>query len=233
MRLHYLQHVPFEDLANISPWAQEKGHSITKTLLYNNEILPSSESFDWLIIMGGPMNIYQEDKFPWLKQEKKLIEQSIKDKKKILGVCLGAQLIADVLGAKIYQNKYKEIGFFPVQLTDQSEQSIFFQSIPKEFMAFHWHGDTFDIPHKAKHLAKSEACLNQAFEYKNTLALQFHVESNNQSIKKLIDNCTDELIQAPYIQKPQDMLEDEKQINSLYPVMEQILNNFKYKIDDI
>ncbi|MDO8724528.1 MAG: type 1 glutamine amidotransferase, partial [Candidatus Methanoperedens sp.] len=163
MRIHSLEHEPFEGLANIETWAKKKGHSITRTLLFNNEELPEISDFDWLFIMGGSMNIYEEDKYPWLKNEKSFIAQAIASKKIVLGVCLGSQLIADVLGGRVSRNKNKEIGWFPVQLTEESKDSSIFNAFPEKFIAFHWHGDTFKIPRGARRIAQSVGCLNQAF----------------------------------------------------------------------
>ena len=114
MRLHFLQHVPFEDLAGIFSWVKEKGHSISGTLFFEDNKLPGLDEFDWLIVLGGPMGVYEEDKYPWLGEEKKFIKDAISADKIILGICLGAQIIADVLGGKVYRNKVKEIGWYPV-----------------------------------------------------------------------------------------------------------------------
>lgn len=102
MRIHYLQHVPFEDLANIEVWAGEKGHEVSVTRLYMDETLPALDRFDWLIVMGGPMNIYEEVEYPWLIKEKEFIRNAINAGKFVMGICLGAQLIADVLGEKLF-----------------------------------------------------------------------------------------------------------------------------------
>jgi GMP synthase-like glutamine amidotransferase len=110
MKIRYLQHVPFEGPANIGEWARKKGHILTGTHLYNNEVVPSMDQFDWLIIMGGPMNIYEEKKYPWLQSEKQFIKEAIEHRKVVLGICLGAQLITDVLGGKVTSNPEGEIG---------------------------------------------------------------------------------------------------------------------------
>jgi GMP synthase-like glutamine amidotransferase len=165
MRLHSLEHEPFEGLANIEVWAKNRGHSISRTLLFNNEELPDIDDFDWLVIMGGSMNIYEEEKYPWLREEKNFIAEAIAGKKIVLGICLGSQLIADVLGGNVSKNKYKEIGWFPVSLTADAKNSPVFSTLPRKFAAFHWHGDTFKIPPGAVRIAESEGCANQAFEY--------------------------------------------------------------------
>jgi len=209
IRMHYLQHVPFEDLANIEVWAKEKGFSITSTKLYSDESLPMRDEFDWLVIMGGPMNIYEEHIYRWLGQEKRFIEQAISDGKLVLGICLGAQLIADVLGGKVHKNKYKEIGWFDVELTADAKNSRVFNNLGERFIAFHWHGDTFDIPPGCIHAAKSEVCANQAFatEDGKVVGLQFHLETSRESIEKLLKYCKDDIIDGgKYVQSEEEML---------------------------
>lgn len=196
-----LQHVPYEGLGNIEKWALAKRVEITATPFWKNPLIPSLEDVDWLVVMGGPMNIYEEKKYPWLSQEKKAIEQAIIKGKKVLGVCLGAQLIADVLGVKVTKNPEKEIGWFPIQWTEEARQMPLFQPFPKEMMVFHWHGDTFDLPKDTVHLAQSEACKNQAFLYQNrVLALQFHMETTLEGVSLLLEHCKNELETARYIQ---------------------------------
>lgn len=137
MRLHYLQHVPFENLAGIKPWAKGKGHNICRTLLFNNEQFPEINDFDWLVIMVGHMNIYEEDKYPWLAKEKDFIREVIAKGKIVLGICLGAQLIADTLGGTVYKNNYREIGWFRVSLTQEAKESPVFNTLPDRLIAFH------------------------------------------------------------------------------------------------
>lgn len=127
------------------------------------------------------MGVHDEVQYPWLKEEKKFIENLIKHNKKILGICLGSQLIAQVLGAKVYKNSYKEIGWSLVYSTLDASKDYTF--IPKEFVAFHWHGDTYDLPKNATHLFYNEATKIQGFVYnQNFWALQFHLESTEESI---------------------------------------------------
>lgn len=226
MRLHYLQHVPFEDIANIGKWAEEKGHSVTRTLLFQEETLPQMDNFDWLIVMGGPMNIYQEKEYPWLIREKKFVEEAIRNGKLVLGVCLGAQLIAGVLGSTIRKNRHKEIGWFKVSLTPEATESPVFHSLPANFIAFHWHGDTFDIPPGCRRIAESEGCQNQAFEYEGrVIGLQFHLESSRESIKRLIENCADEIVEGKYIQTPAEMLRQEAYMRDINRTMNLLLDN--------
>jgi GMP synthase-like glutamine amidotransferase len=227
MRIHSLQHEPFEGLGNIEVWAKNKGHSISRTLLFKNEKLPETSDFDWLVIMGGSMNIYEEDKFPWLKEEKKFIAQAIANKKILLGICLGSQLIADVLGGKVSKNQYKEIGWFPVSLTREARDSSIFSILPGTFTAFHWHGDTFKIPSGAKRMAQSEGCMNQAFECGRAIGLQFHLEYSKKSIDLMFRNCSDELVDGKYIQTPDEIISKIANVHEMNKTLDLILDNME------
>lgn len=223
MKIHYLQHVPFEGLASIETWALAHGHSLSSTRFFAGESLPQVQDFDWLIIMGGPMNIDEEEKYFWLTGEKRFIEQAIQQDKIVLGICLGAQLIADVLGAKVTQNAFKEIGWFPVELTAKSAA---FHALPQQFKALHWHGDTFDLPRGAVHLARSKGCENQAFVYeKKVLSLQFHLEATPASTRQIIANCGGELVQGKYIQTPEEMMRKTENFTAANLLMAQVLDN--------
>lgn len=202
MKVHYLQHVSFENLAYVETWLKTKKIAFSRTALYENRKLPDQNDFECLIVMGGPMGACDEDKFSWMKAEKIFIEQALRNNKIVIGICLGAQMIADVLGAKVYKNQFKEIGWFPVKKTVESGTTIFDSLLPDEFYAFHWHGDTFDIPSGAIRFAESKACKNQGFIYnQKVFAFQFHLESTKESIEQLILNCGHELKESgDYIQ---------------------------------
>jgi GMP synthase (glutamine-hydrolysing) len=209
MRVHILQHVPYEPPANIEKYLKEKNLKYSFTKFFNNEPFPDFSSFDVLIVMGGPMGVYDEDKFPFLKKEKVFIENAIKLGKKIFGVCLGAQLIADVLGAKVYKNNEKEIGWFPIYLTEEGKNTNIFNEFPKELIAFHWHGDTFEIPSGFKRVFYNETTQNQAFinDNETILGLQFHFEVSKESVKQLIENSKEELDQkGKFIQSKEQIL---------------------------
>jgi GMP synthase (glutamine-hydrolysing) len=231
--IHYLQHVPFEGPASIKKWADNNGHPITGTHVYQDQSFPELKAFDWLVVMGGPMSTCDEDKYVWLKEEKKFIRQSIAAGKTIIGICLGAQLIADVLGAAVYPNEHKEIGWLPVELTPQGLASRLFKDIPRKFYAFHWHGDTFDLPDGAVPLVKSNGCENQAFLYNNrVMGIQFHLESTKHSVNELVKNCGKEIVSGKYIQNKETMLSipdhDYQQLNQ---IMFSILNRLPAPTD--
>ncbi len=216
MRLHYLQHVSFEDAANIEVWARGQDFTVNATRLDRDEAFPPLASFDWLVIMGGPMNVHEHDRYPWLAREKRFIAEAIDAGKLVLGICLGAQLAADVLGGRVTRNPQKEIGWFPVSLSPEASQSSVFQTLPQRFLAFHWHGDTFSIPPGARHMAESEACRNQAFQYGDrVIGLQFHLDYSLASIEKMIEHCRDELVDGPFIQSSPSVLADPQRVAAI------------------
>ncbi len=227
MRIHSLEHEPFEGLANIEVWAKNKGHSISRTLLFNNEELPDIDDFDWLVIMGGSMNIYEEEKYPWLREEKNFIAEAIASKKIVMGICLGSQLIADVLGGRVSKNRYKEIGWLPVSLTREAKNSPVFSTLPGTFTAFHWHGDTFKIPPGAARMAESEGCANQAFEYGRVIGLQFHIEYSIDSINLMLQNCADEIVDGKYIQAADEIASHISNVYKIKEILSTLLDNIE------
>lgn len=215
MRIHCLQHVPFEAPEEIAVWAGNRGHSLTTTLLYESQALPSINDFDMLVIMGGPMGVYDEALIPWLKAEKAFINAAIRSRKLTLGICLGAQLIAEQIGGEVYTNKWSEIGWFPVRLIGDAAASTFFKAFPEQFVPFHWHGDTFSLPAGAKRLAFSLGCANQCFEYEDYVAgLQFHLEVNDLSIRKIIDNCGEHIEPDEYVQSQSEMVDQLEKVTA-------------------
>lgn len=225
MHIHYLQHVAFEGLGSIEAWARQKGHTLSATHFYQGETLPAVEAADLLIIMGGPMNIYQEDTYPWLADEKRYIKKAISTGRRVLGICLGAQLIADVLGAKVYANHDKEIGWFPIETTEAASSSKLFSAFPRQLDVFHWHGDTFDIPTGAIHAARSAGCAHQAFVYdERVVGLQFHLETTPANAQQLIAHGEDELIAGRYIQSPQAMLANAARFDTINHAMQGLLD---------
>jgi len=225
IRVHVLQHIEFEDIGYIHNWIEGNDCSLTYSKLFNNDSLPELDSFDLLIIMGGPMGIYDYTEYPWLKDEKAFIQHCIKSNKSILGICLGAQLIADCLNAKVYSGTNKEIGWFEITKTIQDNNTLPL-NLPETIMAFHWHGDTFEIPEGASQLYKSDACENQAFIYNDkVMALQFHLEITNETIKKLVHNCSAELSESsPYIQDKNTILNTEEKLTEPNSIINSILN---------
>ena len=223
MNIHWLQHVPFEGLGTIEKWAERTGHTLSCTRLFDGDLLPHLDQFGMLVVMGGPMGIYDEQEYPWLTAEKSFIRATLDAGRPVLGICLGAQLIADVLGARVFANKQKEIGWFPVTRTDAVPSGLE-GVLPKNQTVFHWHGDTFDLPADAVHLYFSLACRNQAFLYKDrVLALQFHLETTSESAIPLIQNCRNELVLGPSIQTEREIIEGIEKFARINETMARIL----------
>ena len=198
MRAQILQHVPFEGPGSIAQWLESRYDSVQTTHLYAGDHLPAAEELDLLIIMGGPMSVNDESDYPWLVQEKELVRTMVALNKPVLGICLGAQLIANVLGAKVFAGPQKEIGWFPI--TSSTQRAGVFQ-FPDTATVFHWHGETFDLPEGATRLASSPVCDNQAFLVgRNVIGLQFHLETTPESVELMLLNCADELVDGEYIQ---------------------------------
>jgi GMP synthase-like glutamine amidotransferase len=156
MRIQVLQHVPFEGLGSISPWATEKGYAVRTCGLFRDDPLPDPEQFDWLIVLGGPMGVYDEARHPWLVDEKRLIEAALRAEKTVLGICLGAQLIATVLGKKVTRNQQREIGWFPLKLT-QAALLFTGTAIPSRFLTerFTWRAAP---PASTRPISTASAC---------------------------------------------------------------------------
>lgn len=190
MRAHYLQHADFEGPGSIETWLQRKGYGITSTHMYSQDLLPKVSELDLLIIMGGPMSVNDEADYPWLVSEKQFIREVIEAGIPVLGVCLGAQLIADVLGSRIFPAREPEIGWFPVQGIRPDDPACF--HLPDELCVLHWHGETFDLPAGAVRLARSSVCENQAFQFGDrVIGLQFHLEATAGLVEAFVhaDAC--------------------------------------------
>lgn len=231
MRLHYLQHVPFENLGSLAHWAQQQQLPLSHTPLFSHCNFPAQHSFDALVVMGGPMGVKDSDNYPWLTEEKQFIAQTIEAEKPVLGICLGAQLIADVMGAPVERNPHSEIGWFPVSVNDQLNNNCLGSTINSSSIdAFHWHGDRFSIPSGAIPFGSSEACDNQGFIYQNrVLGLQCHLEVTHQGAQELIHHCKEDLVKGKYIQTAETILASEERFTRANQLMAAIAHNFFLK----
>jgi GMP synthase-like glutamine amidotransferase len=207
MRIAAIQHEEFEDPAHLLVWAGDRRHSVERIRVYENAHFPPLDSFDWLWIMGGAMGVHDTDVYSWLVDEKIFIRKAVDSKKRILGICLGAQLLAEVLGARVFPNTHMEIGWFPVRLLPEARKAPLFAETKESFSAFHWHNDAFDLPRGAVPFAESDACACQGFFFgDNVLALQFHPEATVESVRPLAETFGDELPDGPFIQKRHELL---------------------------
>jgi len=228
MNIHIFQHTESEGPGHIAQWAREKGHALSVTQFHRGDALPDIERIDWLVIMGGPMNVYQHRDHPWLREEKRFITRAIERGKTLLGICLGAQLIADVLGAKVFQNSEIEIGWFPVRFHEVALSGFSaFEKFPRELIALHWHGDTFELPPGAIALAESDGCKNQAFALgANLIGLQFHIEATQDDVRAFLESETDESLgRGRLIQTREEILAATKEhVAATHRALESLLN---------
>jgi GMP synthase-like glutamine amidotransferase len=220
LKAHWFQHVPFEGLGSIGEWLARKGARVSSTRFFERAVLPDPDDLELLIVMGGPMSVNEEDAYPWLKEEKKLIARAIHRGIAVLGICLGAQLIASALGARVRRNEFSEIGWFAVESVDGGATDL-----PHTLEVFHWHGETFDLPQGSRHLARSEACVNQAFAFADrVLALQFHLETTRASALALVESCRADLAPGRFVQAEAAVLGTPDQFRRINAVMRSVLD---------
>lgn len=195
MRILVLRHVPHEHLGIFADILKEANIEFDYLNLYEEAGPVSTENYGALIILGGPMNVYETDHYPYLANEEVAIKDAMLRKIPVLGICLGAQLIAKALGARVYPNDVKEIGWFPLIVTDTGMSDPLCMHFNFKETVFQWHGDTFDLPSGAMQLASSPACRNQAFRFGDRVyGLQFHIE------------VTPEMV-AEWLKEPENMRE--------------------------
>jgi GMP synthase-like glutamine amidotransferase len=224
MKFCFFQHDLSESPGTILDWVKEKGHKACFVNFYEEATLPEQNEIDALIIMGGPMNVGDEaDEYSWLEAEGEYIQQFIKSGKKTFGICLGSQMISDALGAKVYRNEHTEIGWHKVTV-DQSKIPAKFSGIfLNEFITFHWHSYTFEIPENYTNFVSSEATKNQAFIHNNVAAFQFHPEMTKDGILKLVRQNKDVFKNGyPFVQSTEDIIET----NNYFEVNNTILYKF-------
>jgi GMP synthase-like glutamine amidotransferase len=224
MRMAVLQHVPFEGHAAIGDWAAANGVSVAVTHLYNGDSLPALPDFDMLTVMGGPMSVNDEAVHAWLAPEIAFVRAAIDAGKSVLGICLGAQMIAKSLGAKVYKARNKEIGWFPVARTEAAHP--LFDGLPATFTAYHWHGETFDLPQGAVRLAETASTPNQAMALGGrVLGLQFHIEATPASALTLLQNAGDEIGSGPFEQTPDAIRAGAGNCAGMKPLLDRVLSN--------
>jgi len=224
MRAHILQHVPFEGSGRIGPRLRADGYDLARTSLYAGEALPSVEEVDFLVVMGGPMSVNEEEAYPWLVEEKRFLRAYVESGRPVLGVCLGAQLIAAAAGAKVFSGPEKEIGWFPVEGVSSKVPGVF--RFPERVEVFHWHGETFELPPGAAHLARSAGCAHQAFQLGGSaIGLQFHVETTPETAAALVENCRDELEPSRFVQTEEEILSAPPEAyDRIHEVMDEVIS---------
>ncbi len=190
-----LQHVRCETLGTIADALDAVGISARYVRAFEGEPVPNGMGdAAGLVVMGGPMGVYDHPRYPFLLDEMRLVERALRDEKPVLGVCLGSQLLAAVLGAEVKKGNQKEIGWYPVRLTGEAASDPLWAGVASPFVAFHWHGDVFELPHGAVALACSELTQYQAFRYgRNAYAFLFHMEVTKEGVAGMVGAFPDEL----------------------------------------
>jgi GMP synthase-like glutamine amidotransferase len=192
MRIVCLQHADYEGPGAIGKWAADRGHTMA-TVIPLFESYPSADEFDMLVVMGGPMGAYDEKAYPWLAAEKRFIAETVAAGRRVFGVCLGSQLLAEALGGRAHPHTVREVGWLPVRLTPTGRYSRALAVLPDSFIAGEWHGDTFDLPEGVKTAASTGACENQAFECcdSRVVGVQFHLEWTPEMLVGLVERHGD------------------------------------------
>lgn len=227
MKIHWLQHVSFEGLGSIAGWAAENNCTLTGSRMFAGDALPSITDVDLLIFMGGPMSVNDEGIHPWLVDEKRFVARAVDSGKMVLGICLGAQLIASAAGARIRHNEHLEIGWFSVVKTKAANKTRVGQAMAGKAEVFHWHGETFDLPRGAVHLARSRGCENQAFSLGDgVVGLQYHLETTSESASALIQHSRREMVHAPFVQTESEIFSQPIRFRTLNLEMDRLLDYF-------
>ena len=229
MSVLIIKHVEIEGSGLVEDCLQEERIPYQIINLESGIHLPKLDDFSAIVVLGGPMNVYEEDRYPFLREEDLFIKEAIQRGKSILGICLGAQLIAKALGAKVLKAPVKEIGWYDVSLTRIGSIDPFFSQLPKKFSVFQWHGDTFEIPHSAILIATSSLVPHQAFRYgDNAYGLQFHLEVTQEMIREWMETYEEEFEgpQPPLLSKLKILADTEVKIEPYKEMGMTLLRDF-------
>ena len=228
MRLHIFEHDHITIRRNnITTWAEKRGYSVGSTDVFKGAPLPSQRDFDWLVVLGGSQHAWQEQEHPWLAAEKRFISEALSMDKIILGICFGAQLLAEALGGRVFPNVKQEIGWYEVTVSDEGKNSYLLKNVPPTFLTFHWHSDHFTLPPHCTRLAFSEPTANQAYITANApvAGLQFHPEYTIELIRYFAIEYGHEWQKDQYVAGKESVLSKTEQIPDTYWLMERLLDN--------
>jgi len=182
-----LQHIACEPPGVYEDVLRERGATLHRVEVDAGDELSDWREFDAIVAMGGPMSANDDGELPWLREEKELVAAAVRAGMPFWGVCLGVQLLAASLGARVYAGEEPEVGVLAVELTDEGRQDPVFAALPPTFPSLQWHGDTFDLPEGAVRLAGSPAYPNQAFRFENAYGVQFHLEVSAEMAREWLD----------------------------------------------
>ncbi len=228
MRIQLIEHDP-EDFSrtNITLWATEKKHQLKQVFICNGDPLPAMNSFDWLMVMGGSPHAWDIATYPWIKTEKEFLRQALAANKVVVGICFGAQLLAEALGGHIFPAKHKEIGWHEVGLNSEGRASFLFNQVPAAFTTFHWHSDHFSLPEGCVPLASSKATENQAFVCKRrpVVGLQFHPEYTLDMVRYYAQNHSQDWLSDAYVHDGPAVIAQTDDLPDSYGLMQTLLDN--------
>ncbi len=228
MRIHLLEHDPLDfSRTHITRWARERGHTIAQTYLCSGQALPRPDDFDWLMVMGGAPHVWEEAAHPWLADEKRFIAEVVDREKIVLGICFGAQLLAEILGGRVFPNEQEEIGWYPVHLTDEGRRSFLFRGLADPFVTFHWHADHFSLPPGGVRLASSPPTPNQAFVLagRPVVGLQFHPEYTRDMVRRFAEEFGHEWKTGAFVAGVRNVLEQTARLQDPYDLAAGLLDN--------
>lgn len=205
--MHFIRHVPYEGLGHIRPWAEARGLEITETRPYEDAAFPAPTSMDLLVVLGGPMGVHDEDRHPWLVREKRFLAEVIEAGTPTLAICLGAQLVAHVLGADVRRHTHPEIGWHALEAVGDADSGVLAPFLAADAEVMQWHYDTLELPEGAVHLARSDACEAQAFAWgDHVLAVQFHPEMTSAEVAEVLER-DQPLPEGDFVSDPDRLLE--------------------------
>ena len=231
MRVHYLQHVPFAGPGCIADWARARRGTLSHTFFFAGEDLPPVDLFDLLVVLGGPINVYDHERTPYLFREKRFVARCLAASIPVLAISMGSQLLADVLGAPVRVNDESEMGWFPLELTPEAAGTAYFADAAPELEVLHWHKETFDIPRSATPIGSSAACANQGFIYaENVIGLQFHLETTATSVEGLITDGAHEFSEGRYVQSSREVMSHPARFERANAQMRRVLDALEGKV---
>lgn len=235
MKILVFQHVAFEYPGAIEDWAIEHNHELILCKSFAGDSVQKIDTYDVFIFLGGPMSVHDKNIYQWIEFEKSVITNAFNQNKKIIGICLGAQLIAETFGAEVIKQKSPEIGWHDVDFTwnigDSRETpgivTKLTEIFPNKMQAFHWHGETYNLPANSIKISESKACENQAFLIgSNVAAFQFHMEIKQEGVKALLENCSEDIDNSDYVQSNDEILNGVENISTMNNVFKRFLTEF-------
>jgi GMP synthase-like glutamine amidotransferase len=229
MKIHMLEHDTYAGLTNIDLWAQQNGHQVERTFLVDGTGMPDPDTFDRLVITGCFGHAWDEANLPWLRPEKDYVRRILDQGTPVLGLCFGAQVLAEILGGRVFVNEQPEIGWHPVRLTQEGTESSLLRSVPELFTTFHWHNDHFSLPPHCTQLAESDVSPNQVFASTQypAVGIQFHPEYTLDLVRTYARDHGHEWAPAPYVMSRSEVLENASRLPDTYWLMEAIITNWE------